>query len=310
MANSLVGTGGIIRGVDNTLTGIFGKSGSSSSTSDTHAWTWNSSDIENFMDQFDPEIWWENKTISPMNNTMRNVLDYMESGQAINNGKSVLGWGGNAFKSGISRLEKEAGVTPEAYFDAMQNGAKSIYSDFSGALSTADTNIENNVYANMGSEFANNAQKQMGGQSVAGSSAMNNSAMSILASGENSVATQEMKLNAEAMAEALGISGNLASGYARGYSALTKEALGIGKGAMSAGAKIINTGMKNEWNAGLVDQLAAQLNSNNNRRNNMISNNLPLVDDLMWLSAELQTSGIDTNTHSESTTSSSGGSWF
>lgn len=293
------------------LDGITGWGGSSSSsTSDTHAWTWNSDQIENFMNSFDPQIWWENKTIDPMNNTMRGVLDYMESGQSILNGRTVLGWGGNAFSTGIDRLKKEAGITPEAYFDAMQNGAKSIYSDFSGALNTADKNIENTVYANMGSEFANNAQMQMGGQSVAGSSAMNNSAMSILASGENSVASQEMKLNAEAMAEALGISGNLASGFAKGYSSLTNEALGIGKGAMGAGAKIMGKGISNMWNAGLIDQLAAQLNSNNNRKNNMISNNLPLVDDMMWLAAELQTSGIDTNTHSESTTSGGQSGWF
>lgn len=302
--------GGIIRAGNQTMNGIFGQSGGTSSTSDTHAWTWNSQDIENFMNNFDPQIWYENKTINPMNGTMRGVLDYMESGQSIMNGKNILGWGGQAFGKGIQRLENMAGVTPEEYWAAMEGGAKAIYGDMSGALANADQSIMNNTYAEMGSNFAQNTQAMMGGQSISGSSAMNNSTMSILSAGANSAASEEMKLNAQAMASALGMSSDLASGYARGYSALTKEALGIGEGAMGAGAKIMGKGMSNMWNAGLIDQLASQLVTNNNRRNNMINHNLPLADDLIWLSAELNTSSVDTNTHSESTTSGGSSGWF
>ncbi|SXD86829.1 hypothetical protein [Klebsiella quasivariicola] len=283
---------------------------SSSSTSDTHAWTWNSGDIESFMNNFHPNIYWENKTINPMNSTIRGMLDYMESGQSIANGKNVLGWGGQAFSKGVQRLENMAGVTPEEYWAALEGGAKSIYGDMSGALSNADTAIMNNTYAEMGSNFAQNTQAMMGGQSISASSAMNNSTMSILSAGANSAASEEMKLNAQAMSSALGMSSDLASGYARGYSALTKEALGIGEGAMGAGAKIMGKGISNMWNAGLIDQLAGQLVTNNDRRNSMISHNLPLADDLIWLSAELQTAGIDTNTHSESTTSGGSNGWF
>lgn len=290
------------------ITGWGGQS--SSSTSDTHSWTWNSSQIENMMNNFDPTIYWENKNIDPMNGTLRQMLDYMESGTAINNANNVLNWGNKAFGMGIDRLRKTAAITPEQYWNAISGGANKIYGEMSGWLEQQDTSIENNVAAQMGSEFAQNAEMQNAGGAVAGSSAMNNSAMYILAGGENSAASQEMQLNARVMSEALGTSTNMVRGYGRMENSLTNAALGIGSGALEVGAKMKGTATKNMWNAGLVDQLAAQLNTNNNRRNRMISGNLPLVEQELWLATELQAAGVDTNTHTESSNSGGQSGWF
>lgn len=282
---------------------------SSSSTSDTHSWTWNSSQIENMMNNFDSDIYYENKTIDPMNTTLRNALNYAESGNAINTANNVIGWGKKGFGSMINRLQKEAAVTPEQYWAALEGGAQHIYQGMSGYMSQQNQAIEDQAYSEAGQNLAQNTTSNMasGGAYTSGAAMEHNS---IAASTGNSIASQEAALSTDVMNEALGISSNIARGYTKGYNSLTSEGLNIAGNAMSAGANMKGKATKNMWNAGLVDQLASQLNTNNNRRNRMINGNLPLAEEMFWLSAELSTAGVDTNTHTETKTSGGSGGWF
>lgn len=280
---------------------LFGGSSSASSSSTNHSSTWDSGDIENRVQNMDYNINYQNEKWLDMNPYMQQFLDYELSPQAFNNAKNVIGAGGSIFKSGLSRLEQAGSITPQEAYAALYGGVKNVYSGMSGFMDNQDAAIQNQVMASMGGDLASNAQKQMGGQAVAGSSAMNNSAMGIQEAGAESMEEQESQLAMQVLKGSIKSVNNLASGYARAESGITKDLLGIGGNIIKGGAKMENNAMSNFWNAAVVEQAYAQKGEDVARKNGMINSNINIMEDMYWLQTMLQAAGIDTT----STTSGS-----
>lgn len=281
---------------------LFGGSSSASSSSTNNSSTWNSGTIENWANSMDTNINYQNENWLDMNPYMQEFLNYELGPEAFNNAQNVIGAGGSIFKSGLSRLEQAGSITPQEAYAALYGGVKNVYSGMSGFMDNQDAAIQNQVMAQMGGNLANNAQKQMGGQSVAGSSAMNNSAMGIQEAGAESMEEQESQLAMQVLKGSIKSVNNLAGNYARAESGITKDLLGIGGNIIKGGAKMQNNAMSNFWNAAVVEQAYAQKGADVNRKNNMINNNIGIMEDMYWLQTMLQTAGIDT---SSTTTGSS-----
>lgn len=282
---------------------ISGGSSHASSNASNHSYTWNSSTIEDWLNGMDTNIDYQNEDWLDMNPYMQGFLNYELSPQAFNNANNVMGAGGSIFKSGLSRLEQAGNITPQDAYAALYGGVKNVYSGMSGFMDNQDAAIQNQVMASMGGDLASNAQKQMGGQSVAGSSAMNNSAMGIQEAGAESMEEQESQLAMQVLKGSVKSVNNLAGNYARAESGITKDLLGIGGNIIKGGAKMQNNAMSNFWNAAVVEQAYEQKGQDVNRKNAMINNNIDVMENMYWLETMLQAAGIDT--HSESSGSSS-----
>lgn len=287
--------------------GLFGGSSSASSSSTNNSSTWNSSTIEDWLNGMDTNVNYNNETWLDMNPYMQQFLDYELSPQAFNNANNVISAGGSIFKSGLSRLEQAGSITPQEAYAALYGGVKNVYSGMSGFMDNQDAAIQNQVMAQMGGDLASNAQKQMGGQSVAGSSAMNNSAMGIQEAGAESMEEQESQLAMQVLKGSIKSVNNLASGYARAESGITKDLLGIGGNIIKGGSKMENNAMSNFWNAAVVEQAYAQKGQDVARKNAMVNGNIGIMEDMYWLQTMLQAAGIDTTSTTTGSSSVSGG---
>ncbi|MDM2876350.1 hypothetical protein [Citrobacter sp. Cpo040] len=138
-------------GMTNMSAGISGGGGSSSSssTSDStnHSYTWNSSMIEQFMNSYDPDIYYQGHSLVGPNSVMTSLENfwtdparYQQAQAIVNKGKGIAG-------QGMDILSTMAGYTPEQYMDAMTGMAGDIYGMGSDWQAGQDEAIENNVMA-------------------------------------------------------------------------------------------------------------------------------------------------------------------
>lgn len=288
--------------------GTSSNSSSSSSTSTNNSTTWNSQQVENFMNGFNPNIYYENEDFLDANPYLQEFLNYETSGQSIINARSAFETGEGIFKQGYGRLQKAAGISPADIWAAMEGGIKTVNGQLNGLMSNEYDAIQNQAMVSIGDNLAQNAETQNAGGAVAGSSAMNNSAMGIKEAGAESMESQESELAASILKGSVRAVNNFASAYARGESGITKSILGIGSDIMKGGINAMNKGASNYWNAAIFEQAMEQKSSDVNRKNNMINNNMGLLDEMVWLQTMLQTAGIDTTSTTKTTGSSSGSS--
>lgn len=286
--------------------GMSSNSSSSSSTSTNNSYTWNSQQIEDFMNTFNPEINYTNEKFLEANPYIQQFLDYELSPQSFNTAHNVIGTGLDIFQQGYNRLQKAAGITPQEIYEGLYNGVKMVNGQMSGYMNRADSAIQDQVMVSMGGELAQNAETQNAGGAVAGSSAMNNTAMGIQESGAESMEEQESQVAANILKGSIRSVNNIAGSYAKAQSGITNSIMGIGKNIINSGAKMFNNDMSNYWNAAVVEQDWAQKEQNTSRKNANVNNNLNLLDDYLWLDTMLQTAGIDTTSTTNSSSKSSG----
>ncbi|EPT9873090.1 hypothetical protein ACVTW2_000675 [Escherichia coli] len=288
--------------------GLFGGSSSASSTSTNNSYTWNSQQIEDFLNGMSTDVNYTNETFLDMNPYLQSFLDYETGGSEFRNAKNVMGRGEQVFSKGYNRLQNAASITPTQIYDALYQGVKGVNSSLQGYVSNEDSAIQNQVMASMGGELAQNAETMNAGGAVAGSSAMNNSAMGIQEAGAESMEKQESDLAMKVLRGSASAVNGLASGYARAESGITKSMMGIGANVMKAAAKMGNTAKSDYWNAALVEQAVAQKQANTSRKNEMINNNKGIMENMYYLETMLQAAGIDTtSTTTGSSSMSSGG---
>ena len=157
----------------------------------------------------------------------------------------------------------------------------------------------------MGNAFGQTAQSNMASTSVAGSSAAQNATNSVLASGANEMVQRESKVSQEALKGAIGLTGNAISGQLGLIDQLMKE----GHSIFNTGAQMAGKAQGNQFKSGIFEQYYNQEVANNDRKNQMINDNMGWLDFAALMSEVLPTAGIDTTTTGKSTTSqsSSGG---
>ncbi|HCK0320620.1 TPA: hypothetical protein NQG77_000242 [Salmonella enterica subsp. enterica serovar Infantis] len=293
--------------------GIFAGGGSSSSssssTADNHSYTWDSAAIENFLNGFSNDINYENEKFLDANPYMQEFLNYELSPQSFNNAQAVLGAGGQIFKQGFSRLQKAGSITPQEIYEGLYNGVKMVNGQMSGYMDREDQAIQNQVMATMGGDLAQNAETMNAGGAVAGSSAMNNSAMGIQEAGAESMEEQMSQVAASILKGSTRAVNNIAGTYAKAQSGITNSIMGIGSNIIKGGAKMQNKAMSNFWNASVVEQAIEQKQQNTARKNSMINENINVMEDMYWLQTMLQAAGIDTNSHSSGSSSTSNSGW-
>lgn len=239
---------------------------------------------------------------------MQQFLDYELSPQGFNNANNIIGKGSQIFQQGYSRLQKAAGITPQEIYNGLYNGVKMVNGQMSGYMNQADQAIQGQVLVSMGGDLAQNAETMNAGGAVAGSSAMNNTAMGIQEAGAESMEEQESELAASILKGSTRAVNNLASGYAKAQSGITKSILGIGGDVMKGGIKALNNAKSGYWNAAVVEQAIEQKQQDTSRKNAMINNNMGIMKNMYWLEAMLQAAGIDvTSTTTGSSTVSGGG---
>ncbi|ELP3919285.1 hypothetical protein QUQ16_000185 [Escherichia coli] len=287
--------------------GLFGGSSSASSSSTNNSNTWNSQTIEDWLNtQFSSDINYDNESLLDLNPYLQNFLNYETSSSPFNTAKNVIGAGGQVFGQGMQRLQNAANVSPQDMYAALVSGTKGIYSSLNGFMTNEDNAIQNQVMAEMGSSLASNAETMNSG-AVAGSSAMNNSAMGIMESGAESMEQQESDLAASLLKSSARAVNNMAGSYAKAQSGVTNAMLGIGSNIIKGGAKMQNNAMSNFWNASLFEQAYAQKGANVARKNAMIKDNIGVMEDMYWLETMLQAAGIETSSTTTGSSTVSGG---
>lgn len=279
----------------------FGGGGGSASTSTTSNTTsWLSDLIEPIVTNFingNPSIDYENSVVAGLTPAEQAALDAYGSGAAINAGKSIAGAGGSLVSQSVQEIEALLHGGAKTQFI---NGVTGIYNGASDFMTGQNNAIEESVYSEMGNAFGQSAQSNMASTSVAGSSAAQNATNSILASGANSMVQQESKLAEQVLSGAIGLTGNALSGELGLIDQLMKE----GGNIFQTGASMAAKGQSNQFKAGLFEQYFNQENINNNRKNDMINNNMEWLDMAALLDVVLPTAGIDTTTTGTSSSSS------
>ncbi|MFV4743031.1 hypothetical protein HVY71_12465 [Citrobacter freundii] len=281
-------------------------SGSSTSDSTNHSYTWNSSMIEQFMNSYDPDIYYQGHSLVGPNSVMTSLENYWTDPARYQQAQAIINKGKGIAGQGMDILSTMAGYTPEQYMDAITGMAGDIYGMGSDWQAGQDEAIENNVMATMGSTLAQNAETQNAGGAVAGSSAMNNSAMGILSGGAQSMESQEAALANKMMGAATGMAGSVLSTYGKAQREAASTYLGIGGNVIGAGTNAEKSALNNAWKVGVLQNGGAQVAQMLNRQDNMVFNNMDFIDSQIWLDEMLKTAGIDTTSYTHTTGSSSG----
>lgn len=282
--------------------GLFG-GGSSSSSSTSHTTSWLDQYLEPVVEDFMANysgLNYENSVVAGMTPAEQAALDRYGNGAAITTGTDIAKRGAGIFSGAMGDLEGLLEGNAKTQFT---NGVTGIYNGLDGFLEGQDSAIQDSVYSQMGAEFGQSAQSNMASTSVSGSSAAQNATNSILASGASSMVQQESALAEKALAGAVGLTGSAISGEV----GLLNELMGAGGGVFKTGAKMASTGEANQFKAGLFEQMYNQDVADNNRKNDMINNNMGLIDFSLLLDEVLPTANIDTTTTTNSKVKSDGG---
>lgn len=286
--------------------GLISGKGSAKTTTTSTTTSWLSSLLEPIVTDFisgNPSIDYTDSTIADLTPAEQAALDAYGSGSAINTGKQIAGAGAGLVKTSISDIQDllNGGAT-----DQFKTGVADIYNGASGFMDAQDAAIESDVYSEMGNAFGNSAQSNMASTSVSGSSAAQNAQNSIMASGANEMIQRESDLSGKILSGAIGLTGNAISSELGLIDQLMQE----GHSIFNTGAKMAGTGQENQFKAGLFEQYFNQETASNNRKNEMINNNMDWLDIDALLATVLPTAGIDTTTTGTSKTKSSGGGLF
>lgn len=292
-------------GMTNFSVGGGGSSASTSGTSTTTSWL--SGLLEPIVTDFvngagADGIDYENSTIAGMTPAEMAALNSYASGAAINTGQGMAKAGAGLVSDSISEIQ---GLLSGGAKSQFTNGVTGLYNAADGFMSSQNSAIEQSVYSEMGNAFGGSAQSNMASTSVSGSSAAQNATNSILASGANSMVQQEAALSGKVLSGAIGLTGNALSGELGLIDQLMKE----GGSIFGTGANMASNGTSNQFKAGLFEQYYNQETANNNRKNDMINNNMDWLNMEALLDVVLPAAGIDTTTKSESK-SKSGHSGF
>lgn len=280
--------------------GLFGGGGSSSTSTTSHTTSWLDGLIEPIVSDFisgNPTIDYEDSVISGITPAEQAALDAYGSGAAITTGKNIAGFGGGLVSDSVAEIESLLNGGAKSQFTS---GVTSVYDALGGFMDSQDAAIESDVYSEMGSTFGQTAQNTMSNSSVAGSSAAQNAQASVLASGANEMVQRESEVSQNALEGAIGLTGNAMSGELNLIDQLMRE----GGSIFQTGANIAGKGQANQFKAGLFEQYYNQEVANNNRKNDMINNNMEWLDMAALLDIALPTAGIDTTTTGSSTTKS------
>lgn len=272
--------------------GLFGGSGGSSTTTTSTTKSWLSDLLEPVVTEFmggNPSIDYENSTVAGITPAEQAALDAYGSGKTIDTGKSIAGFGGGLVSDSVAEIQALLHGGAKQQFT---NGVTGIYDAMGGFMENQNAAIENSVYSEMGAAFGGAAQNNMASTSVSGSSAAQNEQAAIMASGANSMVQQEAALSGNVMKGAIGLTSGALSGELGLIDQLMKE----GGSIFGAGTKMAGKGQANQFKAGLFEQYYNQEVANNNRKNDMINNNMDWLDIGALLDVVLPTAGIDTTT--------------
>jgi len=276
--------------------GLLGGSGGSSTTTTSTTTSWLADLLEPVVTEFmggNPSIDYENSTVAGITPAEQAALDAYGSGAAINTGKSIAGAGAGLVSDSVAEIQALLHGGAKQQFT---NGVTGIYDAMGGFMENQNAAIENSVYSEMGAAFGGAAQNNMASTSVSGSSAAQNEQAAIMASGANSMVQQEAALSGNVLKGAVG----LTSGALSGELGLIDQLMREGGGIFQTGAKMAGKGQANQFKAGLFEQYYNQEVANNNRKNDMINNNMDWLDMGALLDVVLPTAGIDTTTTSKS----------
>ncbi|MFU1851416.1 hypothetical protein [Citrobacter portucalensis] len=272
--------------------GFGGGGGSSSTTTTSTTTSWLSSLLEPIVTDFinsGEGINYENSVIADLTPAEQAALDAYGSGAAINTGKQIAGAGAGLVKTSISDIQALLGGGAA---DQFKTGVTDIYNGMSGFMEGQNAAIESDVYSEMGQAFGSSAQSNMASTSVSGSSAAQNAQNSIMASGANEMIQRESELSGKVLSGAIGLTGGAISGEIGLIDQLMKE----GHSIFGTGANMAATGQSNQFKAGLFEQYYNQETADNNRKNDMINNNMDWLNMEALLDVVLPTAGIDTTT--------------
>lgn len=278
-----------------------GSSASGSSTSHTTSWLdqYVEPIVENFINDYSG-INYENSVVAGLTPAEQAALDRAGSGAAITTGQNIAKGGASLIEQAVGSIQGLLEGNGKSQF---MNGVSGLYNSASGFMEGQDNAIENEVYSSMGAAFGQSAQSNMASTSVSGSSAAEYATSSILSSGANEMVQRESQLAESILKGAVGLTGGAISGEV----GLLDQLMSAGGEMAKAGGKMAANGEKNQFNAGIFEQWFNQKVDNNNRRNDMINNNMSAINFALLMDEVLPTAGIDTTTNTESHSSSSRG---
>ena len=275
-----------------------GGGGSASTTTTSNTKSWLSSLLEPIVTDFvnnTDGINYENSVIAGLTPAEQAALDAYGSGEAIDTGKQIAGAGAGLVKNSIGDIQALLNGGAKSQFTS---GVTNLYNGMSGFMDNQNAAIESDVYSEMGSAFGNTAQSNMASSSVSGSSAAESATNSVLASGANEMIQRESDLSGKVLSGAIGLTGSAISGELGLVDQLMKE----GGSIFGTGANMASKGQSNQFKAGLFEQYFNQETDNNNRKNDMINNNMDWLNMAALLDVVLPTAGIDTTTTGTSKT--------
>lgn len=283
--------------------GLLGGSGSASSSSTSHTTSWLDQYVEPIVENFISDysgINYENSTVAGLTPAEQAALERAGSGSVIDNGASIAQGGASLVDEALNSIQGLLNGNAKTQF---MSGVSGLYNSASGFMEGQDNAIENDVYSSMGAAFGQSAQSNMASTAVSGSSAAEYATSSILSSGANEMIQRESQLAESILKGAVGLTGGAISGEV----GLLDQLMGAGGSIFQEGAKMAASGEKNQFNAGLFEQWFNQQVDNNNRKNDMINNNMPLINFAVLMEEVLPTAGIDTTTTTNSKTKQSRG---
>ncbi|HHW9169191.1 TPA: hypothetical protein ACU3FM_001608 [Salmonella enterica] len=243
---------------------------------------------------------YENSVVAGLTPAEQAALERAGSGAAITTGQSIAKGGASLIEQAVGSIQGLLEGNGKTQF---MSGVTGLYNGASDFMASQDSAIQDSVYSQMGNEFGQSAQSNMASTSVAGSSAAESATNSILASGANSMIQQESDLAMQILKGSVG----LTSGAISGEVGLLDQLMSAGGAIAKAGGTMAANGEKNQFNAGIFEQWFNQQVDNNNRRNDMINNNMSAINFALLMDEVLPTAGIDTTTNTESHSSSSRG---
>lgn len=278
-----------------------GSSASGSSTSHTTSWLdqYVEPIVENYINDY-KGFNYENSVVAGLTPAEQAALERAGSGVAITTGQNIAKGGASLIEQAVGGIQGLLEGNGKTQF---MSGVTGLYNGASDFMASQDSAIQDSVYSQMGAEFGQSAQSNMASTSVSGSSAAESATNSILASGANSMIQQESDLAMQILKGSVG----LTSGAISGEVGLLDQLMSAGGAIAKAGGTMAANGEKNQFNAGIFEQWFNQQVDNNNRRNDMINNNMSAINFALLMDEVLPTAGIDTTTNTESHSSSSRG---
>lgn len=282
--------------------GLFGGGGGNSTTT-SHTESWIADQIEPIVTSFISNwsgINYENSVVEGLTPAEQEALQRYGSGASINAGMNIAQKGGSLVEEAVSSIENLLHGGGKTQF---MSGVTSLYNGADSFINQQDSAIQDSVYSEMGQTFGQTAQNNMASTSVAGSSAAQNATNSVLASGANEMTQRMADVSESVLKGAVGLTTNAMHSEV----SLIDQLMSEGGDIFNTGMKITGKGASNQFKAGIFEQWYNQEVANNNRKNDMINNNMDLLDMGALLEMVLPTAGIDTTTTSTVKQASSGG---